>query len=74
VAKSVDDGFTEGFAVDLGDIDSGQAIEFHGGWGAQKRYPILVFSVHATLTKTLPNNPKIRRSLPKVGGSMKVAK
>ena len=29
VAKSVDDGFAEGFAVDLGDIDSGQAIEFH---------------------------------------------
>jgi len=29
VAKSVDDGFTEGFAVDLGDIDSGQAIESH---------------------------------------------
>ena len=28
---------------------------------------ILVFSVHATLTKTLPNNPKIGRSLPKVG-------
>jgi hypothetical protein len=29
VAKSVDDGFAEGFAVDLGDIDSGQAIESH---------------------------------------------
>jgi len=41
--------------------------------GARKREPIFVFSVHVTLTKTLPNNPKIRRSLPKVGGSMKVA-
>ena len=41
---------------------------------AQKRDPILVFSVHATFTKPLPNNPKIRRSLAKVGGSMKVAK
>jgi hypothetical protein len=39
------------------------------GGAAQKRYPILVFSVHATITKTLPNNPKIRRSLPKVGGA-----
>ncbi len=35
---------------------------------------ILVFSVHAKLTKNLPNNPKIRRSLPKVEESMKVAK
>ncbi|MCX6961507.1 MAG: hypothetical protein NTZ08_03535 [Verrucomicrobia bacterium] len=39
------------------------------GGAAQKRDSILVFSVHATLTKTLPNNPKIRRSLPKVGGT-----
>jgi len=44
------------------------------GGVAQKRNPILVFSVHATLTKNLPNNSKIRRSLPKVGESMKVAK
>ncbi len=28
------------------------------GGVAQKRDPILVFSVHATLTKTLPNNTK----------------
>jgi hypothetical protein len=41
---------------------------------AQKRDPILVFIVHGTLTKNLPSNPRIRRSLPKVGESMKVAK
>ena len=41
-----------------------------GGWAAQKRDPNLVFSVHATLTKTLPNNPKIRYSLPKEGESL----
>jgi hypothetical protein len=41
---------------------------------AQKRDPNFVFSVHATLTKILPNNPKIGHSLPKVGKSMKVAK
>jgi hypothetical protein len=29
VAKSVDDGFAEGFAVDLWNIHAGQAIEFH---------------------------------------------
>ena len=45
-----------------------------GGWAAQKRDPNLVLSVHATLAKTLPNNPKICRSLPKVGESMKVSK
>jgi len=44
------------------------------GGAAQKRGRILVFSVHAKLTKILPNNHKIRRSLPKVEGSMKVAK
>ena len=30
---------------------------------AQKRDPILVLIIHATLTKNLPNNPIIRRSL-----------
>jgi hypothetical protein len=29
VAKGVDDGFAEGFGVDLGDIDAGEALEFH---------------------------------------------
>ena len=47
---------------------------FMEGGAAQKRGRILVFSVHAKLTKTLPNNHKIRHSLPKVEGSMKVAK
>jgi hypothetical protein len=44
------------------------------GGAAQKRDPILVLIIHATLTKNLPNNPKIRRSLPKAGKSMKVGK
>jgi hypothetical protein len=47
------------------------------GGAAQKRDPILVFIVHATLTKNLPNNPKIGCLLPKVGKvgkGMKVAK
>ena len=29
VAKGVDNGFAEGFGVDLGDIDAGEALEFH---------------------------------------------
>ena len=37
------------------------------GGAAQKRDPILVFSVHATLTENLLNNSNIGRSLPKVG-------
>jgi hypothetical protein len=42
------------------------------GWGLKNATPSPLLSVHATLTKTPPNNPKIRRSLPKVEKSMKV--
>jgi hypothetical protein len=41
------------------------------GWGLKNATPSPLGSVHATLTKTPPNNPKIRRSLPKVEKSMK---
>jgi hypothetical protein len=45
------------------------------GWGSSKTQPDSCFqrSCHAH-KKSLPNIPKIRRSLPKVGESMKVAK
>ena len=42
------------------------------GWGLKNATPSPLACVHATLTKTPPNNPKIRRSLPKDEKSMKV--
>jgi hypothetical protein len=40
---------------------------------AKKTRPDSSFKRLRKLTKKLPNNPKIRRSLPKAGKSMKVA-
>ena len=43
------------------------------GWGLKNATPSPLLSVHATLTKNPPNNPKIRRSLPKVERVVKAA-